>query len=70
MSTTCMPGPPGNQKKTSGPLELEVWVVVSHPVGSGNQVVQARDLGDTVRLTTWVCHCPLLISGLCVYVTA
>lgn len=35
--TTYVPGAPRGQKRASNPLELELWVVVNHYVGAGNQ---------------------------------
>lgn len=31
-----MLGAPGDRKKVSGSLELEVWMVIGHDVGAGN----------------------------------
>lgn len=36
MSTICVPGALEIQKRTLCPLELELWMIVGHHVGSGN----------------------------------
>lgn len=36
MYTTCVPGAHGSQRRISDTMELELWSVVSHPIGAGN----------------------------------
>lgn len=35
--TACVPGVQGHEKRALGPLTLELRMVVSHPVDTGNQ---------------------------------
>lgn len=37
MCTTCMPDALGDQKRVLDPMELELLMVVNHPVGAENR---------------------------------
>lgn len=37
MCVTCVPGIQGSKKRSLGPLELDLWMIVSHHVDVGNQ---------------------------------
>ena len=42
MHTMCMSSACSDQKRVLGPLEVEVWKVVSHQVGAGKQTFSVK----------------------------
>lgn len=37
MCTICIPGASGGLRKVSDPLRFELWMIVNHYMGAGNQ---------------------------------
>lgn len=52
VQVTCVPGDLRGPKRTSGPLELELWVVVSCHVGAGTQPRSSARAARVLGLST------------------
>lgn len=49
MCTTCMSGSSRGQKRKSAPMELEIQMAVSHPVGAGNRAWESGSASSALH---------------------
>lgn len=54
MCVTCVPGIQGSKKRALGPLELDLWMIVSHHVDAGNQTQVIRKINISHQSTSAV----------------